>query len=248
MLFEIRNLIDRGLYAQATELAFELSGQDGFMGPDPFVPAFDVNLSMGSEGEVNNYMRSVDFQTGEATVHWTDDRGVFERKMFVSRTDGLAVMLITGPAGAVDFRLGIGPRKPSDKLDARTISNSYKVFEDNISNIVTTADNKSIVFKYNFTNAYPGSIHSLESIAKVVMNDGQITEGRQTISVKGASKVLILFDLELLYDPDNSMVDDMKTVMSRLPANYENLFLKSCLRPRRTEKEKSTCYSRWKAP
>jgi len=223
MLFEIRNLIDRGLYAQATELAFELSGQDGFMGPDPFVPAFDVNLSMGSEGEVNNYMRSVDFQTGEATVHWTDDRGVFERKMFVSRTDGLAVMLITGPAGAVDFRLGIGPRKPSDKLDARTISNSYKVFEDNISNIVTTADNKSIVFKYNFTNAYPGSIHSLESIAKVVMNDGQITEGRQTISVKGASKVLILFDLELLYDPDNSMVDDMKTVMSRLPANYENL-------------------------
>jgi hypothetical protein len=223
MLFEIRNLIDRGLYAQATELAFELSGQDGFMGPDPFVPAFDVTLSMGSEGKVGNYMRSVDFQTGEATVHWTDDRGVFERKMFVSRADGLAVMLITGPAGAVDFQLGIGPRKPSDKLDARTISNSYKVFEDNISDIVTTTDNKSILFKYNFTNAYPGSIHSLEAIAKVVMNDGQLTEGRQTLSVKGASKVIILFDLELLYDPDKPKVEDMQALMTGLPADYDRL-------------------------
>ncbi len=66
-LFEIRNLIDRGLYRQATELAFDLSGQESFMYPDPFVPAFDLNLQMEAEGEVKDYMRSVDFQTGEAT-------------------------------------------------------------------------------------------------------------------------------------------------------------------------------------
>jgi len=33
-LFEIRKLIDRGLYQQATELQFALSGQEGFMYPD----------------------------------------------------------------------------------------------------------------------------------------------------------------------------------------------------------------------
>ncbi len=49
-LFEIRRLIDRGLYKQATQLAFDLSGQEGFMYPDPFVPAFDLTIRMDSDG------------------------------------------------------------------------------------------------------------------------------------------------------------------------------------------------------
>lgn len=35
LLFEIRNLIDKGLYKQATEYAAIISGQQGFMYPDP---------------------------------------------------------------------------------------------------------------------------------------------------------------------------------------------------------------------
>ena len=41
-LFEIRQLIDKGLYRSATQLQFDLSGQESFMYPDPFVPAFDL--------------------------------------------------------------------------------------------------------------------------------------------------------------------------------------------------------------
>ena len=47
-LFEIRRLIDKGLYKQATILAFDLSGQEEFMYPDNFVPAFDMNIKMDS--------------------------------------------------------------------------------------------------------------------------------------------------------------------------------------------------------
>ena len=65
-LFEIRRLIDRGLYRQATQLAFDFSGQQGFMYPDPFVPAFDLSIEMEGEGEITDYLRSVDFQTGES--------------------------------------------------------------------------------------------------------------------------------------------------------------------------------------
>ncbi len=223
LLFEIRNLIDRGLYRQATELAFELSGQDGFMYPDPFVPAFDVNLNMESVGKVEDYMRSVDFQTGEATVHWSDDRGVFERKMFVSRADGLAVLLITGPKGAVDFRLGINPRKPSDKLDSKTISSSYRVFENHVSDIVKTVEDKSIVYKNSFSKAYPGSIYALEGVAKVVLNNGKLIENREEIEIKGADKVLVFFDVEMIYNPANSKAGQIKNQMSQLTTNYESL-------------------------
>ena len=222
-LFEIRNLIDRGLYRQATELAFDLSGQESFMYPDPFVPAFDLNLQMEAQGEPRDYMRSVDFQTGEATVHWADDRGVFERKMFVSRADGLAVLLITGPAGSIDCKLGIDPRKPSDKLDARTISRSYQVFEDHISGVERSVEEGAITFRNSFTKAYPGSIHALEGVAKVVQHNGQLIEGRESLEIKGADRVLVYVDLEVIYDPKQSVAGEMKAMMSDLGANYEDL-------------------------
>ena len=95
-LFEIRRLIERGLYKQACQLQFDLSGQEGFMYPDYFVPAFDLAVHTQAKGEVRDYARSVNFQTGETVVHWADDRGVFERRMFVSRAAGVAVLLLTG--------------------------------------------------------------------------------------------------------------------------------------------------------
>ena len=119
-LFEIRRLIDQGLYKQATNLAFDLSGQEGFMYPDPFVPAFDLSVRMDTGKEISDYARSVDFQTGETTVHWADPRGVFERRLFVSRQDGVAILSITGPnAGAVNCRLALQPRDLSDHPNAR---------------------------------------------------------------------------------------------------------------------------------
>lgn len=223
MLFEIRRLIDRGLYKQATELAFDISGQESFMYPDPFVPAFDVNLQMEAVGEVDNYMRSVDFHTGEATVHWSDDRGVFERKMFVSRADGLAVLLIKGPQNEVNFELAIAPRKPSDKLDARTISRSYKVFEEHVSDISQTVDEQSMTYRNSFTKAYPGSIHALEGVAKVVLNNGKLIEGQESIEINGADRVMILFDLDVIYDPAKSKAEEMKAHMSGLSSDYQTL-------------------------
>ncbi|HBB92383.1 MAG TPA: hypothetical protein DC042_11865, partial [Bacteroidales bacterium] len=56
-LFEIRRLIDQGLYKQATQLQFNLSGQESFMYPDPFVPAFDMGIIMNSEREIHDYIR-----------------------------------------------------------------------------------------------------------------------------------------------------------------------------------------------
>jgi len=99
-LFEIRRLIDRGLYAQAGQLAVDASAQKEFLYPDPLMPAFDLRIQMTASGAVSEYLRSTDFETGETTVHWSDSRGTFERRLFVSRADGIAVMRITGPAGS----------------------------------------------------------------------------------------------------------------------------------------------------
>ena len=110
------------------------------MYPDSFVPAFDLTIRMPGKGEVRDYARSVDFQTGEATVHWADDRGVFERRMFVSRKDGRG--------GAVDHRAGSRRRRAagwpcnratsSDQPNAEgSHKQSNEVFKSHVSDIVT---------------------------------------------------------------------------------------------------------------
>ncbi len=222
-LFEIRRLIDRRLYKQATELAFNLSDQEGFMYPDPFVPAFDLSIKMESEEEISDYMRSVDFQTGEATVHWADSRGVFERRLFVSRKDGVAVLLITGPSKEVSCRLRLKTREPSPKLDARKLEASARVFEKNITEIKITAEPSSLTFRNGFAQAYPGSIHALESVARVYVKNGTAVPEGETLVVTGADRVMLFIDIRMIYDPEKSQIEDIKKTLAGLSTDYQRL-------------------------
>ncbi len=223
-LFEIRGLIDRGLYKQATQLAFDFSGQEGFMYPDPFVPAFDLRIKMQSEGKVSNYMRSVNFQTGEATVHWADDRGVFERRLFVSRADNVAVLLIRGPKrGMVNCRLELTPRRPSTKLDSRQVERSKARFDSLITDIKTTAEESRLTFSNGFAKAYPGSIHTLEGVARVVATRGKTRKQGSALHVTGADEVLVLVDIELLYEPERSHLAETTESLGNIPADYQRL-------------------------
>ena len=223
-LFEIRKLIERGLYKQATQLAFDVSEQPGFMYPDPFVPAFDLSIKMESENEITDYMRSVDFQTGEVTVHWADNRGVFERRLFVSRAHGIAVLLITGPdRGMVNCRLKLKPRDPSDKLAPEQVKYSSERFKSHITDLKITAEKSTLTFRNTFAKAYPGSIHALEGVAQAIVKNGTTMSEGETMVITGADHVLVFVDIKIIYDPDRSRIEETKSFLASLSTNYENL-------------------------
>jgi alpha-L-fucosidase 2 len=226
-LFEIRRLIDRGLYRQAAQLQFDLSGQRGFMYPDFFVPAFDLTIGSTARGEVRDYSRSMDFQSGEAVVRWSDDRGVFERRMFVSRKDGVAVLEITGPKpGSLDCRLALVPREPSDEFngDSDIAKRSDEMFKEHVSAIESTAGDSSLTYRNEYTRAYPGSLHALEGYARVIATGGATeSESDGTLVVKGAERILVFVDIQPLYDPKKSEVEAMKVSLAKLPADYGSL-------------------------
>jgi len=223
-LFKVRQLLDRGLYKQATQYAFDLSGQDGFMYPDPFVPAFDMNIKMGAQGKVADYMRSVDFQTGVATVHWADDRGAFERKMFVSRADKMVVLQITGPkAGSVNCRLQLTPRTLSDKINEKTRQRSNDRFSTHIADVNTAADQSFLTFTNSFAKAYPGSIHNLEGVAKVVATGGKVSTEESTMTITGADQVLVFVDIQLIYNPRLPRLAETKQRLSDITPDFKAL-------------------------
>ena len=225
-LFEIRRLIERGLYKQACQLQFDLSGQEGFMYPDYFVPAFDLSVHTQAKGEVRDYARSVNFQTGETVVHWVDDRGVFERRMFVSRAAGVAVLLLTGPPAALDCLFKLVPREPSQEFNSDSDVNkrSDQVFQEHISDIKSTAGDSRLTYTNRFTKAYPGSIHALEGFARVVISGGaHKPQDDGTLVVTAADRILLLIDIRLLDDPAKSALEEMDQALTQLPADYGQL-------------------------
>ena len=221
---DIRKLIDQGKYKEATQLAFDLSGQESFMYPDPFVPAFDLHLKMPAEGEVSDYMRSVDFQTGEATVHWADSRGAFERSLFVSRADKVAVMRIRGPKpGSVNCRLELTSRRLSDKLESKQVKQSNEQFERLIKDVKTTAAGSTLTFSNGFTKAYSGSIQSLEGVAQVVATGGKVSAEGAALLVTGADEVLVLVDIRLLREADKPGLAATAEALGKIQPDYQAL-------------------------
>ncbi len=212
-LFDIRRLIDRGLYAQASRLAADIGEQKGFQYPDPLMPAFDLRMKMGSQGPVGDYARSTNFETGETLVHWTDARGAFERRLFVSRADGIAVMKITGPGpGTVNCRLVLAPREPDNKR-----------FLANVNNVAVTADPAFLTYRNGFVHAYPGSIQGLEGVARVVAKNGSTSSDGASVDVSSADELLVFVDITLLDNFKRSLFDERKAALARQPSDYAAL-------------------------
>ena len=93
----------KGYYPNNEMIEFlrQASAEQGYLTrsipTDPFHPGLFVNLRQPSVGAVTGYERTEDFQTGEITERWSDQRGRFQRRLFVSRTENLIVFSQTGP-------------------------------------------------------------------------------------------------------------------------------------------------------
>jgi hypothetical protein len=224
---EIRRLIEEGKYKEAEVLQFKLSGQKSFMYPDFYVPAFDLTIDGEAQGDVRDYARSVDFQTAEAVVRWSDDRGAFERRMFVSRKDGVAVIKLTGPKpGSINVKLRLEPREPSDEFnsDSDVAKKSDAMFKEHFGDLKSAAGADWLTFGARFLRSYPGSIQALEGRARVVTAGGS-TEAADdgTLAIKDADSVLILADIRLLKDAGKSEQDALGAKLAAVSTDYEAL-------------------------
>jgi alpha-L-fucosidase 2 len=224
---EIRKLIEEGKCKEAEKLQFELSGQKGFMYPDYYVPAFDLTLDSDPQGEVRDYARSVDFQTGEAVVHWADDRGAFERRMFVSRKHGLAVIKLTSPKpGSLNVKLRLEAREPSDEFnnDNDIAKKSDESFKEHFGDLKSSAGADWLTFSARFLRSYPGSIQALEGRGRLVLSGGSTeTAADGSLTIKAADSALLLVDLRLLKDAAKSEQEVLIQKLASVSTDYDAL-------------------------
>ncbi|MHB8095588.1 MAG: glycosyl hydrolase family 95 catalytic domain-containing protein [Candidatus Aminicenantales bacterium] len=222
-LREIRELLAEGRFQQAADFIVDLAKAEGY-GPkrwtDPFIPAFDLRLRMEARGTIRGYGRTVNFATGEASVGWKDDRGVFIRKLFVSRPDNIVVCSIKGP----------GPRKLSCRigLETRPVSapsgidteywNPEQKFREGIKDVAVAASGTRLTYRSSFKRAWPGGLQGYEGMADVAANGGSVSADGKDIVVQDADEILVLVRIDLFDDFANSDPPETAKTLETLAA------------------------------
>ena len=99
---QVRQLELEGKHDEAMALALQRMSE-GPIEPDTephlTVPAFLMRLESPKAAAARNYVRTVDFESAELKVHWSDERGDWVRHAFVSRPDNVVVQWLTASAG-----------------------------------------------------------------------------------------------------------------------------------------------------
>jgi hypothetical protein len=111
ILPQVRQMLLDGKYHEAAKFAYEEwhkspinSAGGGFGGGLGFL----MRLDFPKTASVRDYLRTVDFESTELKVHWTDERGEWVRRTFTSRPDNVVVQWLTAPKGqSVNVRIAL---------------------------------------------------------------------------------------------------------------------------------------------
>ena len=98
---ELRRIIRGKGYEDAMRFFLDKAKEQGYPGiipTDPYHPGLFIKILQPANGPIEDYERWANFATGEIVIRWRDRRGQFCRRLFVSRTDNLIALSLTGPA------------------------------------------------------------------------------------------------------------------------------------------------------
>jgi len=215
-LAEIRRLMLQGRFTEAAGIPVELGNAAGYGGTrwtDPFMPAMDIRIEMPGSN-VRDYVRSVDFATGETTVRWRADNGRFERTLFVSRADSCVVMRIKG-TGKINSRLEFCMH-PVEWNQREMVFSAIEAPE-------IAADSNWLTYRSSFQRHYEGNPQGYEAVGKVIPCGGRVYSQGNRIMVENADEVLLLMRLEPNYNWTDSHIEKMQMILNAQTTDYKEL-------------------------
>lgn len=219
---EIRRLLADEKYAEASQFVVNLSKKEGYGGKrwtDPYVPACDLRIKMSGAGATRDYRRSVDFSTGVATVSWTDDRGSFVRRLFVSRSADVVVLSLEGPAAALSFDVSLAVRPAAGQGGW----GPEKMFADGVRSAEASAGPGWLAYQTTFKREWSGSIKGCDVFARVIPVGGSCRVFESSLRIDKADRVLVILRTVPRTGRNPSGPDSLREALAALPADYDAL-------------------------
>ena len=182
----IRDYCSTEQWKAANDLAHDVHGYKGG-GEGSKHPGHLMKINIPENGNISNYVRECDFRTGEVIVKWTDNRGNWERRTFVSREDNVIVQYLTAPTGALlncNVELGTDPEM---RMNNFGMYHSDEYF-------IKISNNDFL----NLRAKYPSSMGDagFEGVTKIIVNGGTKSVSNNVLTVTGANSLLLLTRLD----------------------------------------------------
>lgn len=232
---QVRRMILDGKYQEAIEFAFKEMDKGPVKvntWPHPTIPAFMMHLDSPKSASVSNYLRTVNFASGEVNVYWNDERGDWLRQAFVSRPDNVVVQLLTAPKGqSLNTRILVeragGIRPGNGMRRAPSGSGSNEIHQD--------FDEQRLIYKCRLDPSTDSSGYA--GVVRVVRNGGSARMDGNTLVVENASSMMLLTRIEWFADYGEDEVEELRQAVEALAPDYPALL-------ERHRKEQSELFGR----
>uniref|UniRef100_A0A7V2F7A8 Glycoside hydrolase family 95 protein n=1 Tax=Rhodothermus marinus TaxID=29549 RepID=A0A7V2F7A8_RHOMR len=207
----IRALLLEGRYREAVHYSLEMAQREGWPGmlwTDPYHPAFALVMEMPPATPLD-YLRRTAFDTGEIGVFWQTETGVYTRRAFVSRTDGVVVLELAAETGVlplVSMHLEVQDLRPPEQREG------YHPPE-------ITAEPGWLYYRCAYVHTHRG----YEGLVRVVPTGGTQTLQNGRLLIQGAQRVLLLARVWPLDNAATPRREAERAALATLPADYETL-------------------------
>ncbi len=215
-LDEIKKLSFEGKYQEAAELGVKIWKDAGYGAKkwtDPYVPAADITID-SEASNVKSYRRVVNYETAEAMVEWTDQKGSFTRKTFASRGDSVLVTQIKGTAPI------------SAKI---SLHKHPHVWEQNalVKSLIKKAESYTIdgfiQCHIEYAKPHEYSPDGYDGLLKVITKGGQLSTEGNTYVVSNADEIIILTAIEPYKGDNKETTNALKKHINSVSSDYSVL-------------------------
>lgn len=238
---EVRRMLLAGKYHEAAKLAYEewhkspMAPGGGFGGG----PAFSMSLDSPKGVSVKNYLRTVDFESTELKLYWTDERGEWVRRTFTSRPDNVVVQWLTAPTGlSLNVRIALrrsaggmfggmggfgggGLGAPLVKTQAGPAGFSPRRGASTPAEFHQDFNERRLIFKGILDPSVNNSGYA--GVTRVVRDGGSAHMDGDTLAVENASSVMLLTRIEAFSDYSESQVEALRQAVDALTPDYPAL-------------------------
>lgn len=226
---EVRQLLLDGKYDEAVLLAYNewqknpvTRGMGGFGGG-----RFSMLLESPGASSVSNYLRTVDFESTEVKVYWTDEQGNWVRRTFTSRPDNAVVQWIKPPDGkSVNVRIrmteggGLGIRGGQVPGGVRGRAGTQGA-RGGTGNTITDFNEERLIIKGRLDPSVDNRGYA--NVTRVVRDGGSASMDGNTLVIRDASSVMLLTRIEYFPDYSEDKVDAVRTSLEELTPDYPAL-------------------------
>lgn len=224
----VRQMMLDGKYQEAARFAYEEwrktpITRGGFGGA-----RFFMHLEYPGTPVVKDYLRTVDFETTEVKVHWTDEHGEWVRMTFTSRPDNAVVQWLTAPDGkSMSLRIAI-----SAGGSGRGVAGGQTPAATGLRPGGQGGGSSSGTTQFDFNEErliFKGLIdpsvdnRGFAGVTRVVRNGGSARMDGDTLVIEDASSVMLLTRIEYFPDYSEEQVEAVSKSLGEIGPDYQSL-------------------------